>query len=198
MTIAVCMPTVAKRRAERAALGEALEAVFAWVLVREQHEAETFLDNVVGALTTAAARPVEYVLTIDDDVALCPDFAARLDAVIDEHSPLAMTLYSRSPSDVEDMRHGLTANRARYVHPTALLMRRSVARDFASALRLDPLWDDRPGRAFMRFWRRYAPGQRVLNALPSLVQHRGLPSLLGHTGRRQSLTFREAFGEVTC
>lgn len=195
--LTVFMPTVPERKASRTLLERELQRCFQSVIIREQAAEEDYRQNLVLGLRSAVETEADWILRVDDDAVLCPEFPNRVISLVNEYRPPVMTLFSRSSSDLRDLKAGLKVNRARYVHGVCLLLDSETAWDFAGFLEGDGDWDGRSGRAFRRFWR---GSGSILNSLPSLANQRpDVASVLRHgaSSRRQSPTFLSVFG-ATC
>lgn len=150
---------------------------------------------------TSCGRP--WVVYLQDDAVLCPDFCVRLaDYLRPEATFSVLALYS-------DRRRVLDAYHAEQslVRLTTAELTMAVGLAVASAI-VTPFTD------WLLSWEASHPEHKaafdlalgafcrsekllIAAAVPSLVQHRDSSSLLGHPcGRRQSRTFRLAHGEV--
>lgn len=146
-----------------------------------------------------------WIMCMDDDIWLCPNFAARcLDALtyVEGAAANAVTFFTRSKRDLEMMAEG---TQWRWQPGSAFSMTQCVAVR-RSLLEGFPAWAPSWYAAhpqhihatdlILGSWLK-AHGQRMLVHVPSLVQHRWTRSTLpSRASARQSESYRAAFGEV--
>jgi hypothetical protein len=149
-------------------------------------------------------RPL--ILALEDDVWLAPNFGVQAAIPLQRMAVApevgAVSLFSRSSQDMAMLERG---ERWRSQPPSsfcmmqAVLLRASVMRGFGEWA---PAWYEahpehrHAADLLLGAWlsRRRA---KMLVHVPSLVQHRAVPSTLpGHRGIRQSETYRRVFGPV--
>lgn len=205
--VVIAIPTMPQRRALLAELVERVESECPGAeIVTREHEPDTpprvdFPAVIDRALETR--RP--WILQLEDDVVLAPDFgrlALPAVAEADARRADAVSLFSRSRRDVEMFHRG---ERWRTQAPSSFCMMQAVFLR-ASAMVGFSAWTPRwyganpehvhAADLLLGAWlseRR----SRMLVHVPSLVQHRRVPSTLpNHRGDRRSETFRLAFGEA--
>lgn len=201
--VAVAIPTVGRRQRSLEPLVRQLveQIPEARIHVIVHVEGEPARVTFPKALSYAAASGRPWVLQLEDDVVLAPSF--REEALIPEMDGAdALTLFSRSRRDLEEMAKG---ERVRRLNPSGFSMSQGffLRRDLAAAVEAyAPGWYERHpqhNRAADLLLGAFLSERkaRVLVRLPSLVQHRRGPSTLpGHHGARQSESYRVAFGEI--
>jgi hypothetical protein len=191
------------RLRERAALLDQCRASDLSVILCEGDQAEPPRANWRRFLEMAAAEGEGYVLHLEDDAFLCPDFFNRLRPLLDRGSFNLLTLYSNHKRDMESLKAGKSLRRLTYSEFSGTVG--FVIDACLAPLLLDslPSWEaEHPEHrdACDYHLRDFLRQQRLIiqAAIPSLVQHRPGPSLLGHKGRwRHSRTFAVVFGDVT-
>lgn len=202
--VVVAIPTVQERRhAFEELLDDVRRHCPGAALITITHDPDEPPRVDFPRLMTAAeksGRP--WVLQLEDDVALAPTFGRDALAIELDDVDL-LSLFSRSSMDLEDLEQGRSIRR---VGPKSFSMSQAffLRSEFAAGI-----------ESFSERWYEQHPQhQRAADLLlgaylsqhkarcfirvPSLVQHRRLPSTLpGHRGARQSESFRKAFGEIT-
>ncbi len=158
------------------------------------------------ALTQQAllsAADTGWVLFLEDDVWLAPTFgAAALDFLDANKMASVASFFSRSKVDLELFARG---QQMRAQTPSSFCMMQAIAVRRATLIGFPewaPTWYARhpehthAADLLLGAWLS-KKGERILVRVPSLVQHRAVPSTLGPRSRcRQSETYRLAFGEV--
>lgn len=205
--ITVAVPTVDSRAQLLCALSEViqLECRDAAVVIH-RHPATGDARADFPVLMDAAlgtARP--WLLQLEDDVALAPNFGTLALRALNEAADraAAISLFSRSKADLTMLASG---QRWRRQAPSSFCMMQAIFLR-ADALRglseWAPTWyarhPEHRGRAADLLLGAWLSRNRqgLLVHVPSLVQHRQVPSSIpGHHGARQSESYRNAFGEV--
>lgn len=208
--VVVAIPTMLERARLVAELGErvAVECQGA-VLAKRLHVPGTaasidFPALMAHALTASADRGSTWILQLEDDVWLAPDFGAlAIDALVraDEAGADALTIFTRTKADL-DLMPGPSLRRQ---SPASLSMTQGVFVRRSMMIGFDewaPSWyrehpqHNHASDLLLGSWlsRRKA---KLYAHIPSLVQHRAVPSMLpSRGGTRQSTSYRMAFGEV--
>jgi hypothetical protein len=176
------------------------------VAVSRHIEGEPARDDCLRALRLGATLGRRWVVYLEDDAYLAPVFdqvARRTLAEADAGSHRLVSFYSDNRRVLRAADEGRTTCtlEARYLWSTVCVAVRAA--DVAAVAAFAPRWyDDHPEHwhasdLLLGSWCRTA-GSDVVVAVPSPVQHRDLPSTLGHdvVRRRYSRTFRRAYGPV--
>jgi len=160
-------------------------------------------DNFRRVLRLGAASGREWLLHLEDDAYLAPDFAAKALALIGRGTANLWTFYSARKEDGEALAAGKECRR---VTPGAFANTQAVAFPcclIPHLLAYLPEWEAKHPEhrsAVDYFLGAFCRRERLLiqASVPSLVQHRAGKSLLGHRARfgRVSRTFAAAYGEV--
>lgn len=202
--VTVAIPTVPERwRALGALLHQVAGLCPGAAIVVANHVPDTPARvDFPHVLAVAARMGRPWVLQLEDDVVLAPTFGeAALAHGLDDVTGV-VTLFSRSKLDVEAWSAGHPLRRipaGAFSMSQAFFIRRELA---AGVEAFAPDWyaaHPEHNRAADLLLGAYLREQKaeVRVRVPSLVQHRGLPSTLpGHRGARQSETYRAAFGEI--
>jgi hypothetical protein len=203
--VVVAIPTIlpARQRAlDRLVARVAAECPGALLLLGPHANGEPARVDFPRVLTAAGRVGRRWILQLEDDVELCPGFGKRaLEAGLDQAD--CVTLFSRSEADLEALARG---ERLRRIGPSSF----SMSQAFFLRAELPALGiEDRAVEWYARhpehnrgadlFLGHFLSslGARVFVRIPSLVQHRLLPSTLpNHRGTRQSESYRVAFGEL--
>jgi hypothetical protein len=153
-------------------------------------------------LLTAAARVGRpWILQLEDDAHLAPTFGAvALDEGLDHAD--CVSLFSRRKDDREAYEQGHRVRRRSpkaFCSTVGFFLRRELAVGVEAFA--PEFFERHPHHVhasdLVLAEHLAAEKARVLVRLPSLVQHKGLPSTLpGRGGVRQSEMYRMAFGEV--
>jgi hypothetical protein len=152
-------------------------------------------------LAVAGGRP--WALLMEDDVALAPQFGDLVPEALEDAAPFdAVTFFSRSTKDMRALERG---ERWRRFGPASFCMMQAVAvrRDLLVGFyEWAPSWyaahpeHTHAADLLLGAWLS-SKRARMAAHVPSLVQHRPVPSTLpGHRGVRQSATYTAVFGEV--
>lgn len=206
-SVTVAIPTMPQRAQ---LLGELLRQVEAecqgaTVVVHRHPPGGDARADFPALIRASLATDQEWLLQLEDDVVLAPGFCeSALDALRHgaHHGVCAVSLFSRSKRDMDLLSAG---KRWRSQSPSSFCMMQGI---FLRSASLDgfadwaPSWyashPEHTGRAadlLLGAWlskRR----SRMLVHVPSLVQHRNVPSTIpGHRGERASPTYRHAFGD---
>lgn len=201
--VVVAIPTCIERRAARYALYEQLADACpgAPLVLREHVPGEPARVDFPRALTAASQLGRPWVLQLEDDVVLAPTFGTEaLAHGLDEADVL--TLFSRNQADLKALARGEKTRRigaSAFSMSQGFLIRAELA---AGVEAFAPGWYEahpEHNRAADLLLGAYLSSKkaRVLVRVPSLVQHRRLPSTLpNHRGARQSESYRLTFGEV--
>ncbi len=202
--VTITIPTCAERRDARYDLYKRIEAACpgATTLVKEHVPGEPVRVDFPRALEHAATFGRPWILQLEDDVLLCPSFGVEaLAHGLDRCDVL--TLFSRSKADLAAMDRG---EKTRKIGPSSFSMSQAffIRADLAVGIeRFAPGWyaaHPEHNRAADLLLGAYLSQKRarVLVRVPSLVQHKHLPSTLpGHHGARQSESFTRAFGPTS-
>jgi hypothetical protein len=200
--VTVAIPTVPERAASwHRVASDALRACPGALLVVQQHQPGT-LPRVDFPIALGAAGRVgrPWILQLEDDVVLAPNFGACVLPWLDDCDVL--TLFSRNGADLEAMYRGESVRR---MGPSSFSMSQGFLIRSELAVGIEafaPTWyaaHPEHNRAADLLLAAYLSERkaRVLVRVPSLVQHlRGPSTLPNHRGARQSESFRRAFGEV--
>lgn len=205
--VLVAVPTVASRKAMFELLKMSVERECPGaVLTTHCHpEHGDPRDDFPTLMNRAAWSSREWILQLEDDVWLAPGFGtAALDALahVADSGAAAATLFSRSKRDLEMLRSGQRWRRqapSSFCMMQAIFVRAKVMRGFAEWA---PSWyaahPEHRHAADLLFGAWLSRnGLTMLAHVPSLVQHRAVPSTIpGHRGARQSETYRIVFGDV--
>lgn len=205
--VAIVVPTVASRAALLADLVRQVreECSGARVVIHTHVEGTPARVDFPIAIASALLTVRQWILQLDDDVWLAPGFGRAALAAI-EHAEAenvgAVSLFSRSARDLEMLSK---AERWRSQPPKSFYMNQAVllrARALDGFAAWAPSWYEehpehqRAADLLLGAWLSMNR-QRMLVHVPSLVQHRAVPSTLqNHRGKRQSESYRRAFGEV--
>jgi hypothetical protein len=134
----------------------------------------------------AAEPAATHHLVLQDDAVPCPGFGTRLTAAVEAQPDAALALFVSWGSRLSYAVRlaalcgfGWTEVVERYMPTVALVMPAGAARDMASFLRTADGTDD--DEAVLRYLSQV--GLPAYAAVPSLVDHRDLPSLTGHDFR---------------
>jgi hypothetical protein len=199
--VVVAIPTCPERQRARHALYEQLAAQCgpAILMVHEHVAGEPVRVDFPRVLRLAAEQGRPWILQLEDDVQLCPNFGAEaLAHGLDQAD--VVTLFSRSKADLAAMDRGEVL---RKIGPSSFSMSQAffIRADLAVGIEgFAPGWyaaHPEHNRAADLLLGAYLSQKkaRVLVRVPSLVQHKRLPSTLpGHHGARQSESFTRAFG----
>jgi hypothetical protein len=164
-------------------------------VIREQvpqlEVAEDYSRNAVDTFLLAMLMIGEdAAVHFEDDAELTSDFRAKAEAVIARRPTMLVNFFSRLGEDVSKGSRAQPGSAFMYNIGFYLPPGCAVA---ISAYY--PKWRPRNSRSTMdgpdTLIRDFLVSrrQRYWQQVPSLVQHRGLRSLLGHPGKRQSATF---------
>lgn len=202
--VVVAIPTIlpARQRALDQLMGRvAAECPGALVLVAPHAAGEPARVDFPRVLAAAARVGRPWILQLEDDVELCPGFGQRaLKAGLDRAD--CVTLFSRSAADLDALRRGETL---RKISPSAFSMSQAFflrAEVVAGIEGCAVQWyahhpEHNRGADLLLGHLLSSLNARVLVRIPSLVQHRRLPTTLpNHRGARQSESYRAAFGEL--
>jgi hypothetical protein len=205
--VTIAVPTMPQRRAMKTELVDRLqtECQDARIVVREHREGDPPRMDLPALSDVALAMNRQWVLFVEDDVWLCPGFSSLSLAAINHSESVdvdAVALFSRAKADVQMYHNG---KRWRFQPPSSFCMMQAVA-VWAVTLTGLSMWAPSWYRAYPQHehaadlllgaWLSFK-GSRMLVHVPSLVQHRKVPSTLpNHRGVRQSETYRLAFGDV--
>lgn len=155
-----------------------------------------------AAMGKAFGAGHEWILQLEDDVSLCPNFGRHLSESLPwiRDNVDCATFFSRSRKDLDAMKRG---ERWRRIAPKAFSMsqcfivRSSLLDGFNEWY---PEWysdnpqHERAADLLFGAWLSIK-GARVAVHIPSLVQHKlGRSTIPGHYGARQSQSFEQAFG----
>jgi hypothetical protein len=202
--VTVAIPTVLPARAAPLAdlVGQVAEHCPGALLVISPHvPGEPAKVDFPRVLEAAARAGRPWILQLEDDAHLCPGFRDEALAV-DLHEIDALTLFSRTGADMTALELG---HKTRRMSPKSFSMTQGFFLRASLAMGIDSFakrfYEEHPEHnrgadlllgAYLSSLR-----ARVLVRIPSLVQHRHLPSTLpNHRGARQSETYRRAFGEL--
>lgn len=151
---------------------------------------------------TLRAERRAWTLLLEDDVCLSPVFAATVPTALADAPGEAVTFFSRSVRDIECLQRGERWRRqspSSFYMAQAIAVRSSVLDGFSAWA---PSWyeahpeHNRAADLLLGAWLSMAKARLVAH-IPSLVQHRRVPSTLPHHhGARQSESYRVAFGPV--
>jgi hypothetical protein len=157
-------------------------------------------------LEMAASRGQRWVVTLEDDAYPAVGFGAALRSGIEEAEKrgAAISFFSRSNRDLEMMDRG---ERWRVQPGRSFTYNLCVALPSEVILGLLEysfgFYARRPEMPATARWADTLLGEYldfkkvpILVQAPSIVQHLGIPSTLGHAGVRQSESYRRAFGET--
>lgn len=205
MLIAAFVKTVrGTRPQELAAVRGQLAAQHVPAAVVEGKPGEPPRDNFRRLLRAAAEADAEWVLHVEDDACLAPDFAPRATTLMASGVANVWTFYDARKESLEAMAAGRLYRR---VSPGQFSNSQAVAfTPLLAGLMLDqlPEWEAGPGarhRSAVDYYIGWFVRRNRLilcASVPSLVQHREAKSLLGHRARygRISRSFLAAYGET--
>jgi hypothetical protein len=203
--LTIAIPTVPSRQEMAAGLAHRLADECPGAAIVSRCGGVTPSEDYPALIELALTLGRPWILAIEDDAWPAPDFGDRLAEVIDHADATAagaVTLFSRRQADIDIMARG---ERWRTQAPRSLLMIQalllcgSVVRGFCAWA---PSWyaanPEHRHAADMLIGEWLALRRaRLLVHVPSLVQHRAVPSTFrGRSRQRQSETYRIAFGEV--
>lgn len=175
------------------------------LVVREHRRGDAPRVDYPRAVTLGLSLNTPWLLTLEDDVWLAPDFADKALAAINEgarNGANAVSMFSRHGEDLEMLKRGQTW---RSQSPKSFIMMQAiaVARPYLEGLpEWAPSWyEERPGTVhaadiLLAHWLSKQKAKLHVH-VPSLVQHRRSRSTLGgRAAARQSESFRKVYGEV--
>lgn len=201
--VVVAIPTCSERRPARHALYKQLieHCPDAPIVIHEHVPGDPARVDFPRVLRLAADQGRPWILQLEDDVALAPTFAEEaLKHGLDRCDVL--TLFSRNKADLAALDQGEKVRRASpgsFSMSQGFLIRAELA---AGVEAFAPGWyaaHPEHNRAADLLLAAYLSSRKasLLVRIPSLVQHRRLPSTLPkHRGARQSESYRAAFGEI--
>lgn len=196
MTLSIFIPTVEGRLPMAEALQKQFEGYgFSAKLALDQEHNSVKNHNKAWCLGSVTG--MDWTCVVQDDVELCPDFGNRFAVALGEFENMGdgvLSLYSNYGADLIALQKGEHFRKhmgSRFLNEQFLCMRWSVVVLYmAYFTRLDLSvyktgWHD---VILAQFFKEY--GRSVYHAIPNLVDHRPVKSVLGHGGRnRRSRTF---------
>jgi hypothetical protein len=203
--VVVAIPTTlpARERAlARLVTRVAAECPGAHVLIYPHAAGDPVRVDFPRVIAAAARVGRPWILQLEDDVELCPGFGrSALEAGLDQAD--CLTLFTRSKEDLKALERGALLRKigpSSFSMSQAFFLRAAVAGAGIEAC-ADEWYGLHPehnrGADLLLGYFLSKLGARVLVRIPSLVQHRLLPSTLpNHRGARQSDSYRRAFGEL--
>lgn len=205
--VVVAIPTVASRRQLLAELTARLrdECPDADVVVRRHVPGTSPRMDLPSLVDCALAADRPWLLLLEDDVWLCPEFGRRAIDALARAAELgadALSLFSRLRHDLTLLDRGESFRRQA---PSGFCMMQAVfitADVMAGFCDWAPEWYEahpchqHAADLLLGAWLSRQRASLFVH-VPSLVQHRAVPSTLpNHRGIRQSETYRRAFGPV--
>lgn len=198
MKLCAVIPLATSRQDRVASAGRLLEVLgrcFPGIVIHVAARAVGGVSNKPTANSDLAraldAVSSEFVLFIEDDVVLSDSFGPVVEECLAkmEAAPSVgmISLFSRiAPRPELELPYFFRHSAGRFKQSQAVLMRRALASEWARQLRLPQSvldWDIVLCRATIEL------GLHVLTRLPSVAQHRCLPSVFGHHADYTSPTF---------
>jgi hypothetical protein len=171
------------------------------IVNREHVDGDSPSVDFPAVIQAACERNRTWLLLLEDDAILAPVFGSQaLDAINQDAE--AVSLFSRRKVDLEAMDRGIRYRKqaaSSYSSTVAILMRTECVAGM-------PIWSPswyashpqhlHASDLLLADWMRLH-GYRIIVRVPSLVQHLGVTSTLpSRGGKRQSESYRRAFGEV--
>jgi len=160
-------------------------------------------DAFVAISNVLAGATRRWVIYMEEDVELDPEFGARVPQILTElpstHPFGAVSFFSSDEQDKERLAKGVYIyEREEFFHSQCIAMRLHVAQAWQRMI--VPWWDAAPQRKKRCIDLSFGScckeiGTNLLTYLPSLVQHRQIPSGYGHTICPRSNTFGAGNGD---
>lgn len=204
--VAIFVPTVPARRADREYLLKVLRSDFNNIHVRENPPDETYREQLInGYRETAELYPeCRWIIRVEDDGVLAPDYYEVAMRVLREHAhePI-ITFHSNLKEDEQMVRDGVEFKRnpPSKIHGNHFLATtREASLKLADWFERDTDWNNKSGFSLGRAVKAGVFGVKsILVRVPSIAQQKAkIKSQLGHgaSKHKQSRSFNMVYGEV--